>query len=86
MKRIGRDIQHYTPLFAILAMSLFGFKMFPYDRSFQSVIIIAAAAGYVSWGLIHHYIHQDLHLSIVMEYIGIGTVGMILVLTLLANA
>lgn len=86
MKKIGRDIQHYTPLLAILAVSLLGFVIFPYDRNFQSVIIISAAAGYVSWGLVHHHIHQDLHLTVVLEYVGIGTVGMVLVLTLLANA
>lgn len=86
MKKIGRDIQHYTPLFAIILLGFLGFYLFPYDRSFQTAVVLATAAGYVSWGLIHHYIHQDLHTSVILEYVAIGIVGVIVVLSLLVNA
>ncbi len=86
MNKIGRDIQHYTPLFALLLLGLVGFAYFSYDHNFQSVIVIAMAAGYVSWGLIHHHIHQDLYLSVILEYVAIGALGAIIVLTILLNA
>lgn len=86
MKKLGRDIQHYTPLFAILVLGLVGFSWFSYDRDFQSVIVIATGAGYVSWGLVHHHIHRDLHLSVVLEYIAISLIGIVVVLSLIANA
>lgn len=86
MKKIGRDIQHYTPLIAILGLGLLGFYIFSYDRQFQSIIVIATAAGYVSWGIVHHYIHRDLHTSVIFEYLALGIVGVIVVLSLIANA
>lgn len=83
MKKLSRDIQHYTPLLGILAAGIIGFALFSYDRMFQTGIVLASAAAYVTWGLIHHFIHKDLHISIIVEYITIATLGVIIVMSVL---
>jgi len=83
MNKLGRHIQHYLPLCAILSVATLGFIFFPYDRSFQGAIAIAVAAGYISWGIIHHYIHGDLTVSIITEYITIAILGVVIIFSLL---
>jgi hypothetical protein len=68
---------HYTPLVGILFAALLGFIFVSYDQSFRGAVIIAASVSYVSWGVIHHYIHKDLHLSVILEYISIAILGAI---------
>jgi len=86
LKKITKDIAHYTPLFGILAISLVGYLIFWYDRTFQAVIIFAASASYVVWGLIHHHQHNELHLSVIVEYISIAALGVIVGLSLIFTA
>ncbi len=85
-RKVGRDIQHYFPLIGVLAAGMFGFVYFSYDRVFQIFIAIAAACAYVTWGVVHHYIHKDLHLSIILEYIIIASLGVFIVFTLVFRA
>ncbi|KKQ45444.1 MAG: hypothetical protein US62_C0015G0025 [Candidatus Woesebacteria bacterium GW2011_GWA1_37_8] len=86
LKKISKHIAHYTPLFGILAISFVGYLIFWYDRAFQAVIIFAASASYVVWGLIHHHQHDELHLSIIVEYISIAALGLIVGLSLIFTA
>jgi hypothetical protein len=81
MKR--NHILHYTPLIGILAAALFGFIYVSYDMSFRAAIIIAASLAYISWGLVHHYIHKDLHLSVILEYICLAALGVIVGLSII---
>lgn len=83
MHKFARHIQHYVPLLAILAAGLAGFLLFPYDQSFQGGIIIAVAAGYVSWGIVHHYLHGNLEAYIVAEYGSIALIGIVIIFSLL---
>jgi hypothetical protein len=83
MHKLARHIQHYVPLIAVLAAGLIGFILFPYDKSFQGAIIIAIAAGYVTWGIVHHYLHGDLEAYIVAEYGSIALIGIVIVFSLL---
>lgn len=86
MKYLTRHLQHYLPLLAILAAGFWGIVVFSYDTNFQMVLLIATASAYVSWGVIHHHIHRDLHLSVVVEYIVIALVGIILAASILFRA
>lgn len=81
MKR--NHILHYTPLIGILAAALFGFVYVSYDIGFRAAIIIAAAIAYVSWGMVHHYLHKNLHLSIILEYICVALLGVIVGLSII---
>lgn len=79
MKRLSENFHHYIPLLGILFAGLFGFFFFSYDKIFQIFIISAMGIAYVVWGLIHHYIHEELHLSIVIEYVSVALLGIIAV-------
>lgn len=83
MHKLSHHIQHYLPLLAILTVAVIGFWLFPYDTSFQAAIIIAVSCGYVSWGIVHHYIHGDLKPYIVAEYASIALLGIVVVFSLL---
>jgi len=76
-------IKHYLPLLGIFMAGLVGFLLFPYDKGFQMALAIAVGVSYVSWGIVHHHIHDDLHLSVVVEYITIATLGLVIVFSLL---
>jgi hypothetical protein len=86
MKKLTRHASHYLPLIGILITTLLGFYIFAYDRAFQLALGIAAASGYVSWGLVHHHIHKDLHLSIILEYLAVAILGVVILFFILFRA
>lgn len=86
MAKVSRHVQHYTPLLGILAAGFLGFLLFSYDRNFQAAIVVAVAAGYVSWGFVHHHLHQDLELSVIIEYLAVAIVGVVVVFSILFRA
>ena len=86
MKYLSRNMQHYLPLITILMAGMLGFYLFSYDRIFQSVLLIAVSASYVVWGVVHHFIHDDLHYMIIVEYVIIALLGVVLGLSLIFRA
>ncbi|MBN1169241.1 hypothetical protein JXA63_05115 [Candidatus Woesebacteria bacterium] len=85
-KQSLKHIQHYLPLLGIFGAGLIGFYIFSYDRLFQFFIAIAVSLSYVTWGLVHHHIHQDFHLSILVEYLVIAILGLVVVFSVLFQA
>ncbi len=83
MKNFGKHLSHYLPLLGIFSLGVAGFVFFDYDRFFQMALAVAVAASYVVWGLIHHYLHRDLHLSVVIEYLIIACLGVVIVFSLI---
>jgi len=83
MKDITRHFPHYFPLIGIFVAAVLGFVIFSYDRSFQVLISIAVAVSYVVWGIIHHYLHKDLYLEVVIEYIIVAALGLVTLFSLL---
>lgn len=75
-----RHFSHYLVLFGLLAATILGFNLFSWDRAFQTAIIVAMAASYVSWGIVHHFLHDDLYFEVVIEYVAIAVLGSALVL------
>jgi hypothetical protein len=86
MKDISRDIQHYIPLISIFLAGIVGFAAFSFDRVFQATLTLALATAYVFWGIVHHSIHKDLHLSVILEYIVVAALGVVIVFSLLFRA
>jgi hypothetical protein len=86
MKNIGGHIQHYLPLIGIIFASVVGFAIFSYDRLFQMMIVIGASFAYIAWGIVHHHIHHDLHLSVIVEYVTIAALGVTVIFLLLFRA
>lgn len=83
MKSFKKHIPHYISLIAIFVAGIFGFYLFSYDRTFQIGVAVALATSYVSWGIIHHAIHKDIYLSVVLEYIAVAILGLVMVLSLI---
>lgn len=83
MRTLTRHLLHYLPLIGILVLAAFGFVAFSYDKNFQAALAVATAVGYVTWGIVHHYLHRDLHLSVVLEYIAISFLGVVIIFSLI---
>jgi hypothetical protein len=83
MKKFAKHLPHYISLLGILAASVLAFYLFSSDKLFLIGTAVAAAAAYFSWGIIHHLLHGDLNLSIIIEYLAVSVLGVILVLSLL---
>ena len=75
-----KHTSHYLSLIGVIAVSLIGFVYFQYDKSFQAAICISAGLSYITWGIVHHYIHDDLNTWIAFEYISSAALGVILLL------
>lgn len=86
MKNLSKDLPHYLSLFGIFCVSALGLIFFSYDYSFQLAIIIATDVSYVAWGIVHHLIHDDLYLSVVVEYITVAILCITIIFTVLFSA
>lgn len=76
-------LPHYIVLFGILGISVLGFIIFPWDKIFQVSLVIATGVSYISWGIVHHALHDDLYFEVVVEYAGIAILGSVLAIGLL---
>ena len=83
MKNLARHLPHYLSLIGIFVAGTLGFALFSYDRVFQAIIAISLAVSYVTWGIIHHQIHKDLYLAVVIEYLVVASLGLIIILSLI---
>ncbi|OGM76414.1 hypothetical protein A2210_00195 [Candidatus Woesebacteria bacterium RIFOXYA1_FULL_40_18] len=86
MKNFSKDLAHYIPLFGLLAAGFVAFWLFSYDRVFQIATAIATALAYVLWGVVHHYIHRDLNISVVVEYLVIASLGLVVIFSLVLRS
>lgn len=82
----AKHLKHYLALLSLLAFAVFFFFFFGYNRQAQEGIIIATAAVYVVWGIVHHLIEKDFHWRIVLEYIVVASLAATLLLYLLSRA
>ncbi len=68
-------IIHYVPLYVILALGLLGMVGYQYNNDMQRAVIVATAAGYFMWGMVHHKIHEELSFEIFLEYLFVAFIG-----------
>ena len=74
---------HFLVLVAILASGIFTFIYVRPNTTLQLFVGIMTAVTYVLWGFIHHAIKKDLHRKIVIEYLLIGAIAIVLLVTML---
>jgi len=74
---------HFLVLFGIFSLAIIGFLLFPTDKIFQKSIVLATASGYFTWGVVHHWVHKELYLEVILEYLAIGIVGSIITLAVM---
>jgi hypothetical protein len=86
MKGISKHLPHYFVLFGLLAAGILAFLLFSYDKGFQMIVATAVALSYVAWGIVHHSIHRDLYLSVVIEYLAVASLGLVIVFSLILRS
>ena len=67
-------------------MGFAGLVLFSYDKYFQISIAVAAAASYVAWGIVHHILHKDFHLEIILEYLAVSILGLTIIFSLVIRS
>lgn len=73
---------HDIVLVSILLLGSFAFWNLQGNTNAQLTIGIVTSIAYVAWGIIHHMIQGDLHRNVVIEYVLIGLIAIVLLLTL----
>lgn len=73
-KKYIHHIYYYSGLVA--AFVLLGLYAYIENTKIAFMYVgIFASVFYVGWALLHHYIHHEMHLKIVLEYVIIGVLG-----------
>ncbi len=85
-KDFKKHIIHYIFLIAILSLGFGSFMLTGYDRSMQEKIAVLIALSYFGWGMIHHYLQDDLHPKIVVEYVLFSAIVLIVLFSLIIRA
>lgn len=86
IKDFAKHLPHFLSLLGILIAGIFAFWFFRYDRIFQIAVAIGTALAYVVWGAIHHYLHRNLNLAVIIEYIVIASLGLVVIFSLIFRA
>lgn len=73
---------HYLVLCIILATGALLFFLGSGQPPLQLAVGILTAVSYVAWGIIHHVLSGDLHTKIVLEYMLIGGIAIVLIVTM----
>lgn len=81
-----KHFSHYLSLIGVFVAGIVGIYLFSYDRIFQMAIVVATGAAYVAWGIIHHFLHRDLYLSVIVEYLVVASLGVVLIFSLIFRA
>lgn len=77
MMDLYKHFSHYVSLIGIMFVTIFGFFAFSYDANFQLAIIGAASFSYFVWGVVHHIIHRNLSLQVMIEYAIVASLGFV---------
>lgn len=70
----------------LVLILLLGIGLFWYstgNKSMQLLVGFITSLGYVAWGIIHHALDGTLHKKVVIEYILVGFIAIVLIMTIL---
>lgn len=81
-----KHFSHYLSLVGVFAAGVIGIYLFSYDRLLQMAVVAATSAAYVAWGIVHHWLHRDLYLSVIIEYLAVAILGVVLIFSLIFRA
>lgn len=76
-------IMRHLILFLILGGGIAAFYYARPNVTLQLLIGILTSIIYVIWGIVHHALERDLHHKIVIEYMLIGAIAIVLLVTIL---
>lgn len=72
---VKKHLWYYAGLVTVSVLALSLVLLSTFDKTFQLGVIMLLSFFYVAWGLLHHYMHHDLHAKIVLEYVLMGALG-----------
>lgn len=75
-----KHISYYLSLLAILLLGFLFIVLTANIPQMQTIAILMTTFFYVVWGIIHHVIHHDTTVKVVIEYVLIGALGIVLTL------
>lgn len=75
---------HLGTLFAGILTASFFFNYFKFNTSAQIIVAAAGCVYYVGWGIIHHAVRNRLDRLITLEYVLVGSLIFLLLLTSLS--
>jgi len=78
-----QSVVHFIVLVAVLSVGVITFLYVRPNATLELYVGIVTAVAYVLWGLIHHAMKKDLHQKIVVEYLLIGAIAIVLLVTML---
>lgn len=88
--KLSEDIKihlsHYLSLLVILNIGLGAFFFFRFNPAYQAGVMVVTSFAYILWGIIHHFLCEDLHIKVILEYLLIALLANLLVLSLLFRA
>jgi len=86
IKALKKDIQKHIIQYSVLLLGLFinfsVFLMFDGQTTVRNIASFTFGGFYFLWGVIHHLFLKDLHLKIALEYLLIGLIGTLLLLSI----
>ncbi len=70
---------NFIMLVLILAMGVLLFWTFRNEKTAQFYVGILIGVLYVGWGVVYHWLEDDLHMKVVIEYLLVGIIAVILI-------
>lgn len=86
IKEIRKHSNHYLVLLVILDIGAGMFYFLRFSPSYQVLVLLATSLSYLLWGIIHHWLAEDLHFKVVLEYLLVALLANLLILSLLFRA
>lgn len=83
MKKISN---YYLILLVILNFGALMFYLLRFSPFYQMWVMFLTSLAYIFWGLIHHFLEEDLHPKVILEYVLIALLVNLVVMTLLFRA
>lgn len=74
---------HYLVLAFFFTLAIVSFTILSFNQLFQALVAVFMAVIYIFWGILHHYIHDDLYPSVVIEYLLVASIGLVIVFSLI---
>lgn len=81
-----KHLTHYLFLIAILVVGFGSFFLVNYDKIMQAGVLMLVSVSYFFWGMIHHFLEDDLHPRIVVEYLVISALAFLVLYSLIQRA
>lgn len=82
---VKNHLLHYAILITILVIGFGSIGLFSSNKQTQLVLCVLTSSVYVLWGIIHHYMEDDINVKIVMEYFFVAFLSVVILFTIIGR-